>query len=265
MIWENATCPTCGRELIGIELHYGSKWDCYDCSTEVSDILHCERGTKIIFSNPNNGWESDKERAKRYLEKGKIYTVENLIVGGSSSDVILQEIPNVKFNTVHFERVDQPEIVFVTSLSHGILNLSTQKHGEGRIYRFNHFGDSQTVLKKDFDLIMTSHLSFFEGGLFSVDGEEYHCDNSEEIMINVKDFKYLLSAEPKIFELIFKNMISQQKTTLAYLLADKMVDDDFFLPDKAIINLIDNHMRSELQMWNGLKMETKIRKSAIQK
>lgn len=105
MIWENATCPTCGRELVGVELHYGSKWDCSDCSTEKRSILHCERGSKIAFLHPSSGWEGDQKIAAKYLEQGKTYEVENLIVGGSCSDVILKEFPGIKFNTVQFERV----------------------------------------------------------------------------------------------------------------------------------------------------------------
>jgi len=63
-------------------------------------------GTLVVFSNPENGYEFDRIRAKAYLDVGIAYTVAEIDVGDSSSRVRFEEHPDVWFNTVLFDNID---------------------------------------------------------------------------------------------------------------------------------------------------------------
>ncbi|MBA4537838.1 hypothetical protein H1Z61_12020 [Bacillus aquiflavi] len=64
--------------------------------------IHAKEGDKVVFAYPNNGLNSDKEKAAKYLQLYKEYTVDSTVVRSSSTDVYLKEIPDVHFNSVHF-------------------------------------------------------------------------------------------------------------------------------------------------------------------
>lgn len=66
--------------------------------------LCSKKGHKVTVTEKtiNWGYEGDKEQANKYLEIGKVYTVKTTWVYNFSSIVELQEIPNKRFNTVHF-------------------------------------------------------------------------------------------------------------------------------------------------------------------
>lgn len=72
--------------------------------------IYAEYGDKVIAKNLDWGWDSDIERAEKYLEQDKEYTIDFTDVHSSSTDVYLQEIPNVAFNSVHFEDAPTSEI-----------------------------------------------------------------------------------------------------------------------------------------------------------
>jgi len=102
-MWGKLTCEKCGREIIGVDWGYGFTWICSDC--EPKGLLHCEKGSKIAFVHPNSGYPGDQESAKKHLIKNGEYTVEYLSVGRSSSTIQVKEVPGIKFNSVHFERI----------------------------------------------------------------------------------------------------------------------------------------------------------------
>lgn len=59
-------------------------------------------GSKVIFAYPDSGYESDQERAKKYLKVGEIYTIKEIRVHDWSTEVFLEEVPGVAFNSVLF-------------------------------------------------------------------------------------------------------------------------------------------------------------------
>ena len=69
--------------------------------------LYANEGYRVTVTEQtiNWGWESDKEKANKYLKPGEVYTVLRTEVGGWHTDVWLKEIPNVYFNSVHFQPV----------------------------------------------------------------------------------------------------------------------------------------------------------------
>ena len=98
-------CPRCGRELVGVFLYYGSKWPCAECADDKEEPIYCERGCKVEFANPNNGWEHERKEITELLKAGVAYEVEEIEVGSFSSKIELKEFPGKKFNSVFFRRV----------------------------------------------------------------------------------------------------------------------------------------------------------------
>lgn len=60
---------------------------------------------KVTESSAKNGTDYDTRKVKDYLEIDKIYKVERTEVGAWRTDVYLQEIPDVTFNSVNFESI----------------------------------------------------------------------------------------------------------------------------------------------------------------
>lgn len=63
------------------------------------------KGHKIKFTNPEAGYPYDQKMGEEHLEVGKEYTVDYTEVDGYSTNVIIQEVPKIKFNSVLFSDV----------------------------------------------------------------------------------------------------------------------------------------------------------------
>jgi len=100
--FEMTKCKKCGKELLGVSLDYGGSWYYRKCALDRSTPSYSETGDKIICYSIDNGYLGDVQQAHKYLKKDKIYTIDSIIVHGYSTDITLLEIPNVKFNSVHF-------------------------------------------------------------------------------------------------------------------------------------------------------------------
>jgi hypothetical protein len=70
--------------------------------------IYAKEGHKVIVTEIgiNSGYDSHIEKAHSYLKVGQTYTVDYTKVGSWHTDVFLKEIPNVAFNSVHFEDAD---------------------------------------------------------------------------------------------------------------------------------------------------------------
>ncbi len=60
---------------------------------------------KVTGDSFNNGLTENRVDIAKHLKLGKIYTVLKTKVHNFSSEVYLQEVPGVSFNTVNFEDV----------------------------------------------------------------------------------------------------------------------------------------------------------------
>src|SRR6185312_10610801 len=71
--------------------------------------IYAQPGTKVIFDNPKNGYAYDQADCRKHLTVGQIYTVERTDVHSAYTDVWLQEVPGVSFNSVMFSDMCEPE------------------------------------------------------------------------------------------------------------------------------------------------------------
>ena len=65
--------------------------------------IHSKKGTKVIFNHLTAGYTHHQIIAKKHLEAGKEYTVDHTEIGNCHTDVYLQEVSNVAFNSVMFD------------------------------------------------------------------------------------------------------------------------------------------------------------------
>lgn len=71
--------------------------------------IYANEGDKIIVTEESsrNGWDYDKKLVKNYLEIGKTYTVDFTVIHSASTEVYIKEVPEVCFNSVNFEDLDE--------------------------------------------------------------------------------------------------------------------------------------------------------------
>jgi hypothetical protein len=72
--------------------------------------IYALKGHKVRCENLSGGYWNHQDVAKLHLIIGNIYTVDRTKVGNSHTDVYLEEIPNVNFNSVFFEDVIEQSI-----------------------------------------------------------------------------------------------------------------------------------------------------------
>jgi len=65
--------------------------------------IRAKKGTKVIFSNPDSGYPDQVALAAEHLTIGATYTVERTEVFDWHTNVYLQEVPDVGFNSCLFE------------------------------------------------------------------------------------------------------------------------------------------------------------------
>lgn len=61
---------------------------------------------KVTSASATWGYGSDQETVRDHLRVDEIYTVERTEVRDSSTEVYLQEVPDIAFNSVNFVDVD---------------------------------------------------------------------------------------------------------------------------------------------------------------
>lgn len=68
--------------------------------------IYAKKGHRVVFSNPESGYQHHQNTAKEYLKVGKTYTINKTEVSNYHTDVYLEEVPGVAFNSVLFEDLD---------------------------------------------------------------------------------------------------------------------------------------------------------------
>ncbi len=72
--------------------------------------IYALKGHKIKFVNPTSGYQYEQDTAKAHLIIGKEYTVEQTSVGSWHTEVYIEEVPDVGFNSCLFEDVSNQSV-----------------------------------------------------------------------------------------------------------------------------------------------------------
>lgn len=60
----------------------------------------------VTDKTKNNGYSYDSDKVAEYLTVGTEYTLKAITVHQSSTDIWLEEIPDIRFNSVNFEVIE---------------------------------------------------------------------------------------------------------------------------------------------------------------
>lgn len=118
----------------------------------------------------------------------------------------------------------------VTSLTYGILNLATLGNGDGNIYRFTEFGETQFIPLTDLKLILKNNKQFALDGRFYISNKEliktYGLTTAYKKIIKQDIFLELFKLPKNTFLKTFSEIPEAQKRIFADLLKDKIFNDE---------------------------------------
>jgi hypothetical protein len=72
--------------------------------------LDTKPGQKVVFNHPNDGMAYDIDLAKKHLVLGKVYTIEHILVYPFYTEIFLEGLPCLPFNSVQFDNYNVSEI-----------------------------------------------------------------------------------------------------------------------------------------------------------
>lgn len=147
--------------------------------------------------------------------------------------------------------VQSNEYIKVMSLTHGLLNLSTQKDGQGTVYEFPMYGDIQEIQFSDIRHIVNSNKRFAKEGFF------YIMDaRAVKSLFLEKDYETILTKDviDRIFEMnnkdfldAFINALEPQKELIVtefVLRCSKELDESI---DYNKVKAMNNHYYKDIE------------------
>lgn len=125
---------------------------------------------------------------------------------------------------------DEDVYITLVSLCNGELNLATEGYGHGEIYTFSRFGESINVSKTDLKKIVRNNKSFTTKGLYYIADDDFikseHLKNFYKNIIDCEQMLALLDMDKETFVKIFDTVTDEQKTTIASLLTNKIINGE---------------------------------------
>lgn len=65
--------------------------------------IYAQKGHKVICATFDAGYPSQRAHAEKHLVVGQEYTVDHTVVHNWHTDVFLEELPDLHFNSVFFD------------------------------------------------------------------------------------------------------------------------------------------------------------------
>lgn len=141
---------------------------------------------------------------------------------------------DVKKESIQKEELQEFEIrpnkyIKVISLTYGILVLSTEPMGNGKVFVFNKFGETKNIIYSDLAEVLHCYQSFAESGKF------YIADKNVVFNHGLMEFyKNILTKEmietlfdnsqEQVIDL-FKNATNSQRETIVSIIADRLLNN----------------------------------------
>jgi len=70
--------------------------------------IYSSPGDKVMvtYTTAKNGHLHDKEQVRKFLKVPGIYTIKKVTARSWNTEIMLEEVPDVWFNSVNFEDID---------------------------------------------------------------------------------------------------------------------------------------------------------------
>ena len=158
------------------------------------------------------------------------------------------------------ENLNDPDRdIVVVSLTRGILNLATEGHGHGEVYRFNQFGDEMTIPYSDLKKIINKNKSFTVNGNYYIYDEavieKQRLKKAYEKIVSKEQFEELFALSKDKFLSIFDKMMEAQQIMFSEILTDKLVDGTDI--DANIINAVADRTGKDIYTIVKEQIKTK--------
>jgi hypothetical protein len=140
-------------------------------------------------------------------------------------------------------KIEQDEYIPVMSLVPHILNLSTEPNGNGKVKRFESFGQVKRVLYRDLVGIIDSNTKFTEAGYFYIlDPDVIRQHGLDDIYANIltkEKMEEILNTNGDNASKLFETANFRQKEIIIELIIGKLLED----PDAVDLNIVDRIAR----------------------
>lgn len=138
--------------------------------------------------------------------------------------------------------------VMVVSLCSGILNLSTEPHGQGTVYTFNKFGEEQMIPYYDIRMILKSNKRFISEGKCYINDkdiiEKFRLSTVYKNILSKDEIFELFSMDKNKFKSIFTNMTESQKDIFKDLISKKISNNEDI--DMNLVQIINEDLNIDL-------------------
>ena len=136
----------------------------------------------------------------------------------------------------------------VVSLTHCMLNLSTEGNGKGNVYTFLEFGERQLIPTSDLKMILKNNKEFALDGRFYISNTNLikanNLTGAYKNIIKEDVFRELFSAPKGVFEKTFTSIPETQQRVFADLLMAKAYNNEDV--DLNIVGIVGKILKRDL-------------------
>lgn len=175
---------------------------------------------------PEEKLQQENDKLKLEVEE-----IKKMLLNLTNQQNKVSQVPIQKeeiFQNQEFE-IRPNKYIKVISLTHGMLVLSTEPMGQGKVFIFNKFGETKNIIYSELTEILHCNQSFAESGKFYIANKDvvfnhglvefYNNILNKEKIENILDY-----SQEQVVDL-FKNSTDSQKETIVSLLADRIIKD----------------------------------------
>jgi hypothetical protein len=161
-------------------------------------------------------------------------------------------------NEFNKNKINMDDAIKVISLCPYMLNLVTEKNGQGqgRVYSFAHFGEVKRIVFSDLNKIVESNRHFLEQGFFYIMDQRciryFGIEETYENILTKESIETILEGKSNDVVSLFKSANDTQKELIIDLIIKKMLND----PESVDLNLIDKISRA-----SGVKIQEEAEKA----
>lgn len=196
--------------------------------------------------------KKEYDEMKKQLEEMK--ALMNKVLNSSN-----EEKKNNTVNNITNYIGDNTKDVFVTSLTVGELNLSTEGYGRGEIYTFSNIGEEQSIPLEDLKKIVKNNKKFIDGGNVFINDDEVvkslKLNNIYKKLLSYDEMQGLFKKDRDAFEKVFVGMTDNQKETLKRIIFEKLKENEKSV-DMNIVQVINDVM--DIDIMDDFKNSKKL-------
>jgi hypothetical protein len=149
-------------------------------------------------------------------------------------------------------KINQDDYIKVISLCPFQLNLTTDKHGQGKVFTFQYFSEVKRILYSDLVRVIDENRSFLESGYFYIMDQRcirrHGLNELYEKILTKDSIEKILEGKSNDVVSLFKSGTNTQQDLIIEMLISKLAND----PDSVDLNLIDKISRA-----SGIKIQEK--------